>query len=67
MSQNSESEFPTCKRHYDYFTILIASRLKNGLQDASIISPMAKEVRSELDLHKKSFDGFDMIINIIKI
>ena len=63
---NSESECPTRKRHYDYFAILIASRLKNSLQDACVIYPKAKEGRSELDLHKKSFDGFEMIINIIK-
>ena len=47
-------------------TILIASVLKNGLQDMHVISPKAKEVRSDLDLHKKSFDGFEITFSIIQ-
>ena len=55
-----------CKRHYDYSAILIASRLKNGLQNTHAISPKKKEIRSELNSDKKTFEGFGMTIRIIK-
>ena len=45
--------------------MFIASRFKNGLNDTSIISSKAKEVRSELDSHKKSFDGCETILSVI--
>ena len=37
-----------------------------GLQDTHVISPKAKEVRSELDLINKLFDEFEMTISIIQ-
>ena len=46
--QNQEPEYQIWKCHYDYFDTLIASRLKNGLQDTNIISSKAKKVRAEL-------------------
>ena len=66
MPQNKEPEYETCKLHYDCFSMLIASRLKNGSHDTIIISSKAKEVRSELDLNKKSSDDFEMIPFIIQ-
>ena len=50
--QNSEQEHSTCKNNYDHLAILIASRLKNGLHDPTIISSKAKEAKSDLDLNK---------------
>ena len=67
MPQNSAPDHTICKCHYDYFVLLLASRLKNGLHDTNIVSTKVKEVRSELDLHKKSFDGFDMVMSILKL
>ena len=47
--------------------LLLSPRLKNGLHDTNIVPTKAKEVRSELYLHKKSFDGFDMVMSILKL
>ena len=63
--QNSSPDYVICRKHYDYFAILIASRLKNGLADNSIILPKAKEAKAELELFRKSSDGFDMAWSVI--
>ena len=64
--QTSAAEHHACKCHYDYFTMLMASRLKNGLQDSSIMCNKAKEVRLLLDLHNESSDGLGIILTILQ-
>ena len=42
--QNYEIEYQICKRRYDYFSILVASHLKNRPHDTNIILSKSKEV-----------------------
>ena len=41
-SQNSETGNQSCKRYYNYFSMVIVSLLKNGSHDTNVISSKAK-------------------------
>ena len=62
---NCETDHQRFKQHYEYFATLVPSRLKNALDDTNSTSSKAKEVRSKLDLHEKSFESFKMILSVI--
>ena len=46
--------------------MLIASTLKNGLHDLTIICSKEKESKSDLEVNKKSLDGFDMMLSVLQ-